>query len=182
MRYKPLPHHIKTELVGEMLGLLIKIQNSVHPMIGNYIPNNNLYLIPIFLGVLSALLLSSLTKLRAHAGPLLTSTLLSPSFYQSSCLTHFSHHYEGDQEDLLRISSQFNSFNAWVELPDHHSQCISHLSTSETKCEFLQFAKKLLEMRNKTDAIKTLESCLSFKWPEVFRSVQTNNIPFYLLF
>ena len=92
-----------------MLGLLIKIQDSVHPMIGSYIPNNNLYLIPIFPGVLSALLLSSLTKLRAHAGPLLTSTLLSPSFYQSSFLTHFSHHFEGDQENLLRISSKVNS-------------------------------------------------------------------------
>ena len=150
-------------------------------MIGSCIPNSDLYLLPISLGVLSALLLSSLTKLGAHAGPHLASTLLSPSFYQSSCLNHFSPHYEGDQEDLLRISSQFNSFTAWVGLTDYHTQCIAHLSTSGTKCEFFQFAKKQLEMNNKTEAINTLESCLSFKWPEVFRFVQDNNISYYFL-
>ena len=135
----------KTELVGEMIDLLLKIQNSVHPMIGSCIPNSDLYLLPISLGVLSALLLSSLTKLGAHAGPHLASTLLSPSFYQSSCLNHFSPHYEGDQEDLLRISSQFNSFTAWVGLTDYHTQCIAHLSTSGTKCEFFNLLKNNLK-------------------------------------
>ena len=96
--------------------------------------------------------------------------ILSPSFYQSSCLVQLTSH-TSDPDDLLRLISQFNSFPSWVQLPDHHQLCQDHLVNSNNKIEFLLFAKKQLELENKPGAIATLESCKNFKWPEVYRSV-----------
>ena len=93
------------------------------------------------------MLITSLTKLGAKIDISLKSMILSPSFYQSSCLVQLTSH-TSDPEDLLRLISQFNSFPSWVQLPDHHQLCQDHLVNSTNKIEFLLFAKKQLELEN----------------------------------
>ena len=173
-QYFHLPHHHRADLVYKMTSFLSIIQTSDSSMIGTlplelFPSPSYFYIFLFFLGVLSALLLRSLTATGTQIGSILARVQLSPSFYQPACLVQYTIHIQEPTPDFPLVIAQFNHFPSWAILPEYKQECLSHLLTSSNKNEFLLFAKYCLKHGDTDGAIKILESCNNFNWPEVHR-------------
>ena len=113
--------------------------------------------------MLSGELIGSLKRAGVDVLSVISSVVLSPSFYYPSNLLLL------EDAQFTHLAAQLGSFMAWSSLPYFAQRCEEYFMESRSKSDFLFHAKSLLSRGDTDGARELLLKTVPFQWPETLR-------------
>ena len=94
---------------------------------------------------------------------------MSSSTYQPESLHLIVALNPVSDQDMNGLLLQFNHFDTWLQVPEMEEHCQAYMVATDSKSNYLKFAKQRISIGDTSSAISTLETCKRDDWPEIYR-------------